>query len=141
VPACPVNGPAIDARGKDVAVAWYSGSGPDAAVGVAFSKNQGKSFGAAVRMDAGKPEGRVAVRWLDAAHALVTWVERTDDGNALWASWASPDGKAGEPAMIAAFRGGASGTHPRLAKAGEDLWLAWSDGRGDARSPKLVRIA
>lgn len=43
--------------------------------------------------------------------------------------------------MIAAFRGGSSTSHPRLARAGDDLFLAWSDGRGDQRSPKLVRVA
>lgn len=141
IPACPVNGPAIDVQKKDAVVAWFSGAGEDASVKVAFSRNQGKTFGAAIQVDAGKPEGKVAVRWIDAGHALVTWVERTEDGNALWAAWAAPDGKAGEPAMIAAFRGGTSASHPRLARAGADTWLAWSDGRGDARSPKLVRIA
>lgn len=142
-PACPVNGPAIDARGgsggRDIAVAWFSGAG-EPSVKVAFSRNGGKSFGDPVRVDAGNPEGRVAVRWIDGTHALVTWVERTEDGNALFASWAKP-AAAGEPAQIAAFRGGSSGSHPRLARAGEDLYLAWSDGRGDQRNPKLVRVA
>lgn len=141
MPACPVNGPAIDARGKNVALAWFTGAGDEPAVKIAFSKNEGRSFGAAVRVDAGKPEGRVAVRSLDARHALVTWVERTEDGNALYAAWARNDGTSGEPAMIAAFRGGSSTSHPRLARAGDELFLAWSDGRGEGRSPKLVRVA
>lgn len=144
MPACPVNGPALDVRsgsggGRDVAVAWFTGAG-EPSVKIAFSRNAGKTFGEPVRVDAGNPEGRVAVRWIDGTHALVTWVERTEDGNALFASWAKP-GSAGEPAQIAAFRGGRSGSHPRLARAGDDLFLAWSDGRGDARNPKLVRIA
>ena len=34
---CPVNGPALAARGEDVAIAWFTGAGGTAKVSVAFS--------------------------------------------------------------------------------------------------------
>lgn len=140
-PSCPVSGPALDLLERRAAAAWFTAAGEEPRVLVAFSGDEGRTFGKPVRVDAGSPEGRVAVRWVDASHALVTWVERTEQGNALFATWAKPDGSAGDAQMVAAFRGGSAASFPRLARAGKELWLAWSDGRGDTRSPKLVRIA
>ncbi|MHC5008361.1 MAG: sialidase family protein, partial [Planctomycetota bacterium] len=42
--ACPVNGPAVDARGRLVAVAWYTGAANRPAVRVAFSRDAGATF-------------------------------------------------------------------------------------------------
>lgn len=140
-PSCPVNGPALDLLGRTAVAAWFTAAGEQPRVQVAFSKDDGRSFGKPIQVDAGAPEGRVAVRFVDATHALVTWVERTEEGNALYAAWAKPDGSAGEPQRVAAFRGGRTTSFPKLARAGKELWLAWSDGRGEKRSPKLVRVS
>ncbi|CAN5665174.1 hypothetical protein BH24ACI4_BH24ACI4_09440 [soil metagenome] len=40
-PACPVNGPALSARGRDVAVAWYTGVNVEPKFYVAFSSDAG----------------------------------------------------------------------------------------------------
>ena len=45
IQACPVNGPAIDARGRDVVVAWFSAVGDQPKAFAAFSKDAGRSFG------------------------------------------------------------------------------------------------
>jgi hypothetical protein len=44
--ACPVNGPAVAARGEDVAVAWFTAAGDVPRVKVAFSDDAAESFGA-----------------------------------------------------------------------------------------------
>ena len=55
---CPVNGPAIDAMGDVVAVAWFTGADDTQRVNVAFSQDGGKSFGRPIAIDEGAPRGR-----------------------------------------------------------------------------------
>ena len=77
IAACPVNGPAIAAAGRRVALAWYTAANDSAMVKVAFSSDAGATFEAPIRMDEGKPAGRVDVALLRDGSALVSWIERT----------------------------------------------------------------
>jgi hypothetical protein len=75
IPACPVNGPAIDAAGDDVVVAWFTGAG-GGRVQAAFSSDAGATFGAPIVLAEATPgvmlQGRVDVEFLDDGEALVT---------------------------------------------------------------------
>ncbi|HEV2149046.1 MAG TPA: hypothetical protein VGR37_16690, partial [Longimicrobiaceae bacterium] len=73
IPACPVNGPQVSARGERVGVAWFTGARDTARVLVAFSDDAGATFGAPVRVDDGDPAGRVDVELLEGGEALVSW--------------------------------------------------------------------
>ncbi len=60
IPGCPVNGPAIAASGRHVAVAWFTSAPPNPRVYVAFSEDGGASFGPAAsggRRQAGRAGG------------------------------------------------------------------------------------
>ena len=50
-PACPVNGPALSARGRDVAVAWYTGVNVEPKSYVAFSSDAGRTLGSPILID------------------------------------------------------------------------------------------
>ncbi|MBC7896320.1 MAG: exo-alpha-sialidase [Cytophagaceae bacterium] len=58
VEGCPVNGPAIAARGDTAVVAWFTGAQDTARVRVAWSFDGGATFAAPVRIDGGSPVGR-----------------------------------------------------------------------------------
>src|SRR5690606_26548775 len=51
MPACPVNGPAVDARGHDAIVGWYTAAGDTPRVLVARSTDAGDSFGPVLELD------------------------------------------------------------------------------------------
>lgn len=76
IEGCPVNGPAVDARGDTVVVAWFTAAGGAPRVQVGFSGDGGRTFGAPLGVDGGDPAGRVDVRLLDGGDAAVTWFER-----------------------------------------------------------------
>jgi hypothetical protein len=76
IEACPVNGPALAARGDTVAIAWFTGAQDTARVRVAFSVDGGQRFGAPVRVDGGAPAGRVGISLDENGDALVSWLER-----------------------------------------------------------------
>jgi hypothetical protein len=122
IAGCPVNGPQLDARGKRVAAAWFTGAQNDPRVQVAFSDDAGAAFGAPVRVTAGRTMGRVDVAWIDAESVVVTYVA---DG-ALWARRVSRNGKMGTPARVAATAGG----FPRVAVSKENVGVVWTEEDG-----------
>lgn len=82
VQGCPVNGPAIDAVGARVGLAWYDGARNNARVLFAWSHDGGTSFTAPLLIDGAKPLGRVDVVVLPAGGAAVSWMERLEDSRA-----------------------------------------------------------
>ena len=80
IAACPVNGPAIDADGNVLVVAWYAAPERSSRVKMAWSRDGGRSFSAPVIVDEGAVSGRVDIALLDAETAAVSWVGKTADG-------------------------------------------------------------
>jgi len=143
VDACPVNGPAIAARGNDAVVAWYSEAGGTPAVRIARSTNAGDAFAAPIEVDHGAVvRGQVDVA-IDAQQAWVAWLREDARGQSLMLARYTPDLSRRlqliEVAKLAA-RGHASGT-PRLAVDAGGAWLAWTDAVDGAADLQGARIA
>ncbi|GAB2511409.1 sialidase family protein [Lysobacter humi (ex Lee et al. 2017)] len=129
MPACPVNGPGVAARGDEAVVAWYTGAGSAPSVRVARSTDAGTTFAPALRLDGGAEVlGRVDVA-LDAGRAWIAWLREDARGQSLWLARLSPDATRVEHRMeIARLQGRGRGTGlPRLARAGGRLHLVWTD--------------
>jgi len=128
IAGCPVNGPALDARGGTVAAAWFTGAAhPAGGVQVAFSHDGGRSFESPLRIDDGKPLGRVSLALLDDGSAAVSWLEARGERATIRVRRVYPTGEIGESRVLTeTSRGRASGV-PRLADHGGDLFLAWTE--------------
>lgn len=93
IPGCPVNGPAVDAVGSEVAVAWFTAANDVSAIKVAFSHDGGRSFDEPIVIDQGEgklgPIGRVDVvldpqagaAGGERVDALVSWVDVAEAGD------------------------------------------------------------
>jgi hypothetical protein len=133
--ACPVNGPTIVADGNFVAVAWYTGAQGNPRVLMTTSNNSGRSFSPPVRVDGGKPVGRVSIALSDAAgkpepFAAITWLERLDDASAAVQAriWRNNVGLSKVLAVAKVPSGRLSG-FPRIALTGNTLLIAWTEDR------------
>lgn len=140
---CPVNGPAVDARGMDVAVAWFTGAGDVPKVQVAFSRDGGATFGTPTRLDGGDPSGRVDLKLLTDGSAAVSWLERTGgDAAELRLVRVAPDGTSGEVTVVARSSSARASGFPRMTTAPwapHQVLLAWTDiAEADA---SVVRVA
>lgn len=141
IDACPVNGPALAATGDTVLVTWFSAARDTARVFAALSEDGGASFGPPVRIDEGRPLGRVAA--VAAAgptghRFVVAWMEALADGGAeIRVRSIDASGRL-SPSLPA---GGASAARasgfPVLATAGDDIFVAWTD--PDAGTIRLAR--
>ncbi len=127
IAGCPVNGPAIDASDGRAAVAWFTAAEGLAKVNVAFSDDDGQSFGDAIGIDQGAPAGRVDVLQLGDGSALVSWLELTAVGEALYACRAVPDAGCGRPKVITISRGGRTIGFPQMALGADGVYIAWTE--------------
>lgn len=128
IAGCPVNGPQIDAIGDHAAVAWFTAAQQERAF-VAFSDDGGATYGAPIRIDDGKPAGRLDVVLLDSDTALVTWLEQTAAGAEIRVRRVPRSGKAAASLKIADATSPRAAGFPRMARVGGDVYLAWS-GKG-----------
>jgi hypothetical protein len=123
IEACPVNGPAISARGRDVAVAWFTATGDQGRSFVAFSHDAGQTFGAPVRVDGAASLGRMGVELVNDSSAIVTWVEPSSQQSSFSARRVDERGTRGAVAAVGESRGT---RYPRLARLGDELLFAWT---------------
>jgi hypothetical protein len=137
ISGCPVNGPAADAEGDDVVVAWFTAADGTPLVNVAFSSDAGASFGAPVRVDDGDPAGRVDVLLLSRDRALVVWIENVGEDAELRGRMVSRTGRAGPARALAATTAQRASGFPRMARQGSDVLLGWTE----PGQPATVRAA
>jgi hypothetical protein len=124
---CPVNGPAADADGATVAVAWFTAAGEAPRVQVAFSADGGASFGPPVRVDDGDAIGRVDLLLMPAGRAFVVWLENIADGAELRGRLVAADGTAGPSRRLAATSAMRASGFPRMARTADDVVLLWTE--------------
>lgn len=137
ISGCPVNGPAIDASASSAVVAWFTEAQGNPAVKIAFSGDAGRTFGNAFRVDQGNATGRVDTVMVSDGSAIVSWVERNDDGEELLVCHAQPGAGCGAPQVITRNTAAGSIDFPRMVKSGDGIVIAWSQ-PGDEATIRLV---
>ncbi|MCZ6652069.1 MAG: sialidase family protein [Planctomycetota bacterium] len=138
---CPVNGPAIDARGTTVAVAWFTQSSLSSThVRLAISRDGGRSFGDPIPIDEGHPLGRVAVLVLPDYSVLVAWLENAEEGAEIRIRSIRPDGAVESSFAAAPTRRSRASGFPQLALVDDQILLAWTDASEGSRV-RTVRIS
>ena len=125
--ACPVNGPALGASGRDVAVAWFTVAEDLGHVFVAFSSDAGRTFGAPVRVDDVSALGRVDVELLPDGAAIVSWIEVADKRSEFRIRRVDRSGQRAPSTSVAGISANRSSGYPRMARRGNELVFAWTD--------------
>jgi len=137
---CPVNGPKVAVNSKDLAVAWFTVSNGNPLVNVSFSKNNGNSFGAPLKVNDHVALGRVDVSFLNDEEVIVSYMEVDDIGTYLRIKKVSFDGKISEPITISKIDGGRNTGVPQLEIIDSDIFIVWTiflDGMNQLKSIKL----
>mgnify|MGYP003345257946 CR=1 FL=1 len=138
--ACPVNGPAIAARGTRVAVAWHTGlSSRDSQVNVAFSSDAGRTFGQPVRLDGGAPIGRVGLAMIDDQRLAATWLETAGGVTRVLMRTVDRNGLLGPSVPVAAVGNSRQTGLPRVTVAGRKLLFAWTAAEPSAPTHVVIK--
>jgi hypothetical protein len=125
IAACPVNGPALSARDRAVAVAWFTVKNDQGQAYAAFSNDAGHTWGAPIRLDDAGSTGRVDIELLEDGSAVATWLEFVEQRTELRTRRVFPSGLKSAPSLVAMTDEFQSG-HPRLARYGDELIYAWT---------------
>lgn len=133
IPACPVNGPAVSARGRSVALAWFTMKDQKGHAQIAFSRDAGRTFGSPIALADGDTIGRVGVALLDDGSAVASWIEVVDQRAEFRIRRVDPAGARSRAIAIAAIETGRGSGYPRLVQHGQELVFAWTARDGGLR--------
>lgn len=134
---CPVNGPAIAADGRRVAVAWYTQAGDQSRVKLAFSEDAGETFGPPILVDDGAVVGRVDVLLLPDGSALMCWLSGTVEAGEIKVRRIATDSTLGPVSVVAQTDISRSSGFPRMARLADEVHFAWTE----FGKPSYVRTA
>ncbi len=138
IDGCPVNGPAVSARGDRVAVAWYTVIDGDPQVRLAFSPDGGRTFAAARRVDHGEPLGRVDIAISQDGSAWLSLLEfRGGEEPEIRLKKVTVDGTLAQDVKIAKSSAARASGFPRLVISRDRIFLAWTS----LKPPEGVRTA
>lgn len=127
IAACPVNGPALAANGRNVAMTWFTVKQEQGQAYLAFSADAGATFGAPIRVDDGGSLGRVDVELMPDGAALATWIEFADQRAQFRARRIGRDGTRSAAVTVAGIAGNRTSGYPRAAIANGEVVFAWTE--------------
>ncbi len=126
IAACPVNGPRLSARGRDVVAAWFTMINGQSHSLAAFSRDAGRTFGTPIRLDTSGAVGRVDVELLPDGSALASWIESGPPAE-FRVKRIESSGRQSAPITVAKLDAGRASGYPRVASANGELVFAWVD--------------
>jgi hypothetical protein len=144
IDACPVNGPALSAQGRQAIAAWFTMKNDHGQAWAAFSSDAGRSWGDPVRLDDSQSLGRVDVELLDDGSAVATWIELVDNRGQFRLRRIERSGIKSAPVTIADRAGSSMDSFPHMVSRDGELVFAWTERvRGDdaGESGLVVRTA
>ena len=130
IAACPVNGPMLSARGRDVVIAWFTGQADQPRTFVAFSKDAGRTFGSPIRLDDAGAVGGVDIELMPDGAAIASWIESVDQRAQFRIRRIEPSGAKSAAITVAGLAGGRSSGYPRIAADANEVVFAWTDTSG-----------
>lgn len=139
ISGCPVNGPAIDASGDLVVIAWFSAAGDRPVVRAALSTDGGKTFKDPIEIASRHTSGHVGVAIVDESAAAISWVESDNRGtNAINIRSVTAAGLLGPVNTVG--RSKLLRIVPQIARSQDKLILAWTDDINDTTEIVSIRV-
>ena len=138
--ACPVNGPALDGRGEQAVVTWFTVKNDLGQAYAAFSTDAGRSWGSPIRLDNQGSMGRVGITLLDEGTAVATWVELGKPSSEFRARLIDASGARSAPMTIGTVGSARGSGFPRVARRGEELVFAWSASVAASSEPGALQV-
>ena len=130
IPGCPVNGPKLVEKDGKVAVAWFTAPEGDSRLNVAFSTDFGKSFSNPIRIDDGKPQGRVDLTWINENTIIASLLEANKDESDIVYRMINLDGTQSELKLVETLGGGRGIGYPQIEAVDSQMLVLWTNPEG-----------
>ncbi|WOJ97014.1 TlpA disulfide reductase family protein [Congregibacter brevis] len=139
VNGCPVNGPAVAAKGGRLAVAWFTAKSSEPKVQLALSANSGETFSAPILVSASNTNGRVDTTILENGEILVSWMDNTDSNAKIMLSRYSSNGDLRDVTEVGVTGSSRRSGFPVIESVGDIAYVAWTDVT-DERQVRLAKV-
>lgn len=139
IEGCPVNGPAVTAEGRRVAVVWFCAKDGLPEVKLALSGDSGASFSAPVIVAHESPIGRVGAAWLNSGKIALTWVDAQEETARLMLALYDAGGDLLDSVRITDISPSPLSGFPVIASSNNDAYVAWTDVSEEPRV-KVVKV-
>lgn len=128
IAGCPVNGPSLASDGETVLAAWFTGAGDTLQIACKISRDGGKNFGEAIRLNTYPGPGRVHTVHLPERNSfVVVWMETIpSDGTLIMAAELDKAGNLLRKWSVVKGTEARAGGFPRVSWDGEKLLFAWT---------------
>ncbi len=141
ISACPVNGPAIASHDGKVAVAWFTAANDDSRLHMAWSSDDGRTFGEPIAVDIDRPVGRADIELQDDGSAVVSWLRSgADNRGEICLRAVGASGELGPVQVIATTGASRASGFPQMLRDGTGLVLAWTDVASETTQVLTVRV-
>lgn len=133
ITGCPVNGPMLSAKGRDVVLTWFTGADNQPRALAAFSNDGGRTFGKPIRIDDSGTLGRVDASLIDDDSAVIAWIEHAGGKAEFKIRKVDRAGNRSASTNIAGLSSDRTSGYPRIGRHGNELVAAWVE--QEAASP------
>lgn len=137
IAACPVNGPAVLARGRQVIVAWFTMADAVAQVRLARSEDAGRSFSEPLSLDRDQALGRVDLAWIDDGFVLIWLSESGPTGVLRIARFDARGQLLRQRDLVAVDRGRISGFPQTISLGAGRGLLTWTGHDPDLKAARV----
>ena len=141
IEACPVNGPALIAKGTELIAAWFTfGADSIPRVELARSQDAGASFNHLATLGQERALGRVDLSWWQDGFVL-SWLDQVDGQSRLQLARFDQDGRLKNQRELAALDGGRVSGFPKLVNLDDQrLLVAWTEPGSDGTQVRVGEI-
>ena len=94
---------------------------------MSFSNDLGKTFSDPIRVDGGKPQGRVDLEWVNNETLMVNWLEAKDEMSSIVYRKIKNDGKLSDLSVVATLEGGRGIGYPQMELLHNQILFVWTD--------------
>lgn len=126
IEGCPVNGPAISAIDNVVVVTWFTIADNLPKVKIAFSNDNGNTFGKPITVATETIMGRLDVELLKDGSAVLSSMDSNEGESLILLQRITQDGTISEPLQVSETANSRSSGFPRMVIKDDHIYLTWT---------------
>jgi len=139
IAGCPVNGPSISAKDNFVVVTWFTAADNLPQVKMAFSNDNGNTFGRPITVVQETTMGRLDVEILSDGSAILSSMNSKEGESEILLHYVNKNGNVSDPFVVSETASSRSSGFPRMAINDDNIYLVWTDA-GDTLNVKSAEI-
>ena len=139
IAGCPVNGPTISTKDNFAVVSWFTVADNLPKAKIAFSDDNGSTFGKPITVAQETTMGRLDIEVLKDGSAILSSMNSKEGESEILLHHVQKNGTISKPFTVSENANSRSSGFPRMILHDDSIYLAWTDA-GETRKVKTAKI-